>query len=42
MENLDPSDRASLDPMASVEDYYTLLHNKYISCRPHGFREEDF
>ena len=20
----------------------TLLHTKYISCGPHGFREEDF
>ena len=25
-----------------VEDHYTLLHTKYISCGPHGFREEDF
>ena len=24
-----------------VEDHYTLLHTKYISCGPHGFREED-
>ena len=22
--------------------HYTLLHTKYISCGPHGFREEDF
>ena len=21
---------------------YTLLHTQYISCGPHGFREEDF
>ena len=25
-----------------VEDHYTLLHSQYISCEPHGFREEDF
>ena len=25
-----------------VGDHYTLLHTKYISCGPHGFREEDF
>ena len=24
-----------------VGDHYTLLHTKYISSRPHGFREED-
>ena len=23
-------------------DHYTLLHTIYISCGPHGFREEDF
>ena len=23
-------------------DHYTLLHTKYISLGPHGFREEDF
>ena len=23
-------------------DYLTLLHTKYKSSRPHGFREEDF
>ena len=22
--------------------HYTLLHTKYVSCGPHGFREEDF
>ena len=38
---------ASLDPMdligrIYVGDYLTLLHTKYISCGPHGFREEDF
>ena len=26
----------------NVVDYYTLLHTKYISSVPHGFREEDF
>ena len=26
----------------NVGDHYTLLHTKYISCGPHGFREEDF
>ena len=25
-----------------VVDHYTLLHTIYISCGPHGFREEDF
>ena len=25
-----------------VGDHLTLLHTKYISCRPHGFRDEDF
>ena len=25
-----------------VGDHYTLLHTKYISCGPHGFREENF
>ena len=24
-----------------VEDHITLLQNKYISCGPHGLREED-
>ena len=28
--------------MIYVGDHKTLLHNKYISCGPHGFREEDF
>ena len=23
-----------------VGDYHTLLHTKYISCRPRGFRED--
>ena len=25
-----------------VGDHKTLLHTKYISCVPHGFRKEDF
>ena len=25
-----------------VGDHKTLLYTKYISCGPHGFREEDF
>ena len=25
-----------------VADHYKLLHTKYISSGPHGFREEDF
>ena len=38
---------ASLDPRGLigriyVVDHYTLLHTKYISCGPHGFREKDF
>ena len=24
-----------------VADHYTLIHTQYISCGPHGFREED-
>ena len=27
---------------ATVGDHYSLLHTKYISCGPHGFREKDF
>ena len=43
----DPWGEASLDPRGSIGriyvwDHYTLLHTKYISSRPHGFREEDF
>ena len=38
---------ASLDPRVLIGriyegDHYTLHHTKYISCGPHGFREEDF
>ena len=25
-----------------VGDHQTLLHTKYVSCGPHGFREDDF
>ena len=37
----------SLDPRGLigrtyVGDHYTLLNTKYISSRPHVFREEDF
>ena len=43
----DPWGVASSDPRGLigrmyVRDYYTLLHTKYISSGPHGFREEDF
>ena len=38
---------ASLDPRSLIgriytEDHYTVLHTKYISSGPHGFKEEDF
>ena len=38
---------ASLDPRGLIGRIYvgeplTLLHTKYISSGPHGFREEDF
>ena len=47
METLDPQGWASLKPRGligriCVGDHYTLLHTKYISCGPYGFREEDF
>ena len=43
----DPWGVASLDSRGLigriyVGDHYTLLHTKYISSGPHGFREEDF
>ena len=43
----DPQGMASLDPRGLigriyVGHNYTLLHTKYRSCGPHGFREEDF
>ena len=41
----DPRCVANLDPKGLnckiyVGDYQTLLHTQYISCGPHGFREE--
>ena len=43
---MSPGGVASLDIRALigsiyVGDHYTLLHTKYISSGPHGFREED-
>ena len=43
----DPWGMANLDPRGLISriyvgDHYTLLQTKYISCGPHGFREEDF
>ena len=43
----DPRGMASLDPRGLigriyVVDHDTLIHTKYISSGPHGFREEDF
>ena len=43
----DPRGVASLNPRGligriHVYDHYTLLHTKYISCGPHGFKEKDF
>ena len=43
----DPQGAANLDPRGIVGrlfvgDHYTLLNTKYISCGPHGFREEEF
>ena len=43
----DPRGMAGLDPKGLigriyVEDHYSLLHTKYISFGPYGFREEDF
>ena len=42
-----PRGAASLGPRCLigriyVGDHQTLLHTKYVSCEPHGFREEDF
>ena len=47
MEANDPRGMAYLDPRGMigriyVEYYLTLLHTKYTSFRPCGFREEDF
>ena len=43
----DPRDRAIFDPRGMVgmiykEDHYTLLHIKYKSSGPCGFREDVF
>ena len=43
----DPRGMARLDPKGLigriyVGGHYTLLHTKYTSFRPHGFREDDF
>ena len=43
----DPQGVACLGPRGLigriyVGDHSTLLHTKYVSCGPHGFREEDF
>ena len=43
----DPQGGAIFDSRGMVgriykEDHYTLLHTKYISSGPCGFREEDF
>ena len=42
-----PGGVACMDPRGTVgriykEEYYTLLHTKYESAEPCGFREEDF
>ena len=46
-ELITPWGMANLDPRGMVGriyvgDHQMLLHTKYISCGPHGFREEDF
>ena len=43
----DPRGLTSLGPRGLtsriyVGDHFTLLHTKYVSSGPHGFREEDF
>ena len=47
MEAIDPRGMANLDPRGMigriyVEYHLTLLHTKYTSFRPCGFRGEDF
>ena len=47
METIDPWGVAKFDPRGMngtiyVEDHEPLLHTKYQSCGPSGFREEDF
>ena len=39
MPNLDPR---SMVGRINVGDHFTLLHTKYLSSGPHGFRKEDF
>ena len=47
METINPRGVAKFDPRGMngticVEDHLPLLHTKYQSCGPSGFREEDF
>ena len=47
METINPRGVAKFDPRGMngtiyVEDHEPLLHTKYQSCGPSGFREEDF
>ena len=47
METINPRGVAKFDPRGMngtiyVEDHKLLLHTKYQSCGPSGFREEDF
>ena len=47
IETTNPRDLAKFDPRGmngtiNVEDHLPLLHTKYQSCGPSGFREEDF
>ena len=44
METIDPRDVAKFDPNGTIYDgdYQTLLHTKYRSYGPCGFREDDF
>ena len=47
METINPRGVAKFDPRGMngtiyVEDHLPLLHTKYQSCWPSGFREEDF
>ena len=47
MGTIHPQGVAKFDPRGMngtiyVEDHWPLLHTKYQSCGPSGFREEDF
>ena len=47
METINPRGVAKFDPRGMkgtfyIEDHKPLLHTKYQSCGPSGFREEDF